>query len=73
MILFVDTKIVSGTLDKAYETLRDLTIESGASKGIELIQMREKDRTIMFGLPGTLENIGNGSFPSPPESPGGEC
>lgn len=56
----------------AYETLRDLAIESGASKGIELIQMREKDRTIMFGLPGTLESVENGSFPPPPESPEGD-
>lgn len=58
--------ILTGTLDKAYETLRDLAIESGASEGIELIQMRDKDRTIMFGLPGTLENVENGSFPPPP-------
>ena len=53
-------------MDNAYESLRDLAIESGASEGIELIQMRDKDRTIMFGLPGTLENVGNGSFPPPP-------
>mmetsp|Transcript_1199 Transcript_1199/g.2601 ORF Transcript_1199/g.2601 Transcript_1199/m.2601 type:complete len:166 (-) Transcript_1199:1436-1933(-) len=58
-----------GTLDKAYETLRDLAIESGASADIELIQMRDKDRTIMFGLPGTLENVENGSFPPPPPPP----
>ena len=65
----IDTSILLGTLDKAYETLRDLAIESGASNSIELIQMREKDRTIMFGLPGTLENVENGSFPPPPPAP----
>jgi hypothetical protein len=59
-------------LDKAYESLRDLAIESGASTGIELIQMREKDRTIMFGLPGTMENVENGSFPPPPPPPSPE-
>mmetsp|Transcript_16014 Transcript_16014/g.36929 ORF Transcript_16014/g.36929 Transcript_16014/m.36929 type:complete len:171 (+) Transcript_16014:134-646(+) len=52
-----------GTLEKAYERLRELTVESGASEDIELIQMREKDRTILFGLPGTFENMRNGSFP----------
>ncbi|VEU38380.1 unnamed protein product [Pseudo-nitzschia multistriata] len=52
-----------GTLENAYESLRDLAIESGASQDIELIQMREKDRIIMFGLPGTLENVKDGSFP----------
>merc|ERR1712194_469214 len=55
-----------GTLEKAYVRLRNLAIESGASNDIELIQMREKDRTIMFGLPGTMENVENGSFPPPP-------
>ena len=48
----------------AYERLRNLAIESGAPNDIELIQMR--DRTIMFGLPGTMENVENGSFPPPP-------
>jgi len=54
---------MTGTLEKAYERLRELTVGSGASEDIELIQMREKDRTILFGLPGTLENMRNGSFP----------
>jgi len=54
-----------GTLEKAYESLRDLAIESGASDSIEMIQMREIDRTIMFGLPGTMVNVENGSFPPP--------
>ena len=65
----ISFRFFSGTLDKAYETLRDLAIESGASEGIELIQMRDKDRTIMFGLPGTLENVENGTFPPPPPPP----
>ena len=57
------TGTITGTLENAYESLRDLAIESGASQDIELIQMREKDRIIMFGLPGTLENVKDGSFP----------
>ena len=69
LTIFLIVFILSGTLGKAYETLRGLAIESGASEGIELIQMRDKDRTIMFGLPGTLENVENGSFPPPPPPP----
>ena len=56
-------------MEKAYEILREYAIESGASESMELIQMREKERTIMFALPGTLENIENGSFPPPPPPP----
>ena len=52
-----------GTLDDAFRTLRDLAVESGASKDIELIQMRESDRMILFGLPGTLQRIKDGTFP----------
>lgn len=52
-----------GTLENAYERLRELTVKSGASEDIELIQMRQKERTIMFGLPGTIENVKSGAFP----------
>jgi hypothetical protein len=34
-----------------------------------MIQMREKDRTILFGLPGTIEKVEDGSFPPPPPPP----
>lgn len=63
LLLQRKTSLPKGTLEHAYERLRELAIESGASQDIELIQMREKDRTVMFGLPGTLENVQNGSFP----------
>ena len=56
-------------MEKAHDVLRGLAIESGASEDIEMIQMREKDRIIMYGLPGTLENIKDGSFPESPPSP----
>jgi hypothetical protein len=49
--------------------LRDLAVENGASKDIEIVQMREKDKTIMFGLPGTMEQVKDGSFPPPPPPP----
>ncbi|KAG7369065.1 CRS1 / YhbY CRM domain containing protein [Nitzschia inconspicua] len=55
-----------GSLQNAFESLRDLAVENGAEPGIEMIQMREKDKTILFGLPGTLERMKAGSFPPPP-------
>lgn len=48
---------------KAFESIKALAEESGAPKGIELIQLRDFDRTILFALPGTLEKIENGEFP----------
>jgi len=58
-----------GTMENAVKILRDLAVKSGASPNIEIIQMREKDRTILFGLPGTSEKIQDGSFPPPPPPP----
>jgi RNA-binding protein YhbY len=55
-----------GTLQNAFETLKNLAVENGASPNIELIQMRENDKTILFGLPGTIEKMNDGSFPPPP-------
>ena len=59
----------SGSLQNAFEALRDLAVENGAEPGIEMIQMREKDKIILFGLPGTLEKMKVGSFPPPPLPP----
>lgn len=56
-------------MENAVQILRDLAVESGASQNIEIIQMREKDRTILFGLPGTIEKVEDGSFPPPPPPP----
>lgn len=52
-----------GSLDAAFEHLRDLAEQSGAPKGIELLQVREDDKMILFGLPGTRERIEKGEFP----------
>jgi hypothetical protein len=56
-------------LQNAFESLRDLAIEKGAPKDIEMIQMRDNDRTILFGSPGTLEQMKQGTFPPPPPPP----
>ena len=52
-----------GTLEKAFDDIRQLAVESGAPEGIELVQARDKDKVIMFGIPGTLERIKKGDFP----------
>jgi RNA-binding protein YhbY len=58
-----------GTLQVAFEQIRDLAQESGAPAGIELVQMREGENTILFGMPGTLARIEQGEFPPPPPPP----
>jgi len=68
-LMLVDLKqpnALVGTLENAFECLRDLAVENGASEGIEMIQIREKDKIILFGLPGTMEKMKKGSFPPPP-------
>ena len=55
-----------GSLESASTTLRDLAVEKGASKDMEIIQMRNKDKMILYGLPGTLKKMDEGSFPPPP-------
>jgi hypothetical protein len=54
-----------GTLEKAFTTLRELAVENGAPADIEMIQMREGDKTIVFGMPGTLAMMEAGDFPPP--------
>jgi hypothetical protein len=56
---------IIGTLEKAFTTLRELAVENGASAAIEMIQMREGDKTIVFGMPGTLAKMETGDFPPP--------
>jgi RNA-binding protein YhbY len=58
-----------GTLEVAFEQIRDLAEESGAPKGIEMVQKRDKENTILFGVPGTLARIEAGDFPPPPPPP----
>ena len=57
------TTNTAGGLADAFIVLRDLAVEAGAPEGIELIQSRDIENTILFGLPGTLEAIESGAFP----------
>ena len=58
-----------GTLEKAFEDIRDLAVESGAPEGVELLQARDKEKIILFGMPGTSERLEKGDFPPPPPPP----
>ena len=60
--LLPTTNIIGGLAD-AFVVLRDLAVEAGAPEGIELIQSRDVENTILFGLPGTLAAIESGAFP----------
>ena len=52
-----------GNLEEAFGVLKGLAEESGADDGIELLKFRESEKTILVGLPGTLERIDAGEFP----------
>ena len=56
-------------MEKAFETLKSLAVENGAPDGIELIQARNSDKIILFGMPGTMELMKKGEFPPPPPPP----
>jgi hypothetical protein len=60
---------LTGTVAKASETLRELAIENGAPADIEMIQVREGQKEILFGMPGTVKRVEDGSFPPPPPPP----
>ena len=59
----VNTKKFNNSVQQAYEVLRGLAIENGAPADLELIQLREGSKEIMFGMPGTLEKMEQGIFP----------
>eukprot|EP00547_Thalassionema_nitzschioides_P005293 CAMPEP_0194218818 /NCGR_PEP_ID=MMETSP0156-20130528/24577_1 /TAXON_ID=33649 /ORGANISM="Thalassionema nitzschioides, Strain L26-B" /LENGTH=161 /DNA_ID=CAMNT_0038948291 /DNA_START=53 /DNA_END=535 /DNA_ORIENTATION=+ len=55
--------------DESFAALVKLALEAGAPEGIECLQYRDIEKTILFGLPGTLEKIQAGDFPPPPPPP----
>jgi hypothetical protein len=54
------------SLATVFGVLRDLAVDNGAPSGIELIEAREKDKTILMGLPRTMAMIERDEFPPPP-------
>lgn len=65
----VNTKKFNDSVQQAYETLRSLAVENGAPEDLELIQLREGSKEILFAMPGTLGRMEDGSFPPPPPAP----
>ena len=55
-----------GTLNDIFPVLKKLAEEAGAPEGVEFIQSRDIEKTIMFGMPGTLARIQSGDFPPAP-------
>jgi hypothetical protein len=53
----------AGGLDDIVGCLVKLAEEAGAPEGIEYIQSRDIERTILLGMPGTLSLIESGMFP----------
>ena len=60
------TAFEDNSLLNAFEVLKQLAVESGASDGLELIHIRTSDKVILFGKEGTLDSIDAGNFPPPP-------
>lgn len=56
-----------GSLEDAFESIKDLAEKSGNMKGIECIHIRPSDNIIMFGKPGAMDAIRAGEFPPAPE------
>jgi RNA-binding protein YhbY len=65
----VNTRKFDGSLRSAFEHLRQLAEESGATPGMELVQARNAEKIILLGLPGTVEQIERGTFPPVPPPP----
>mmetsp|Transcript_21178 Transcript_21178/g.32182 ORF Transcript_21178/g.32182 Transcript_21178/m.32182 type:complete len:159 (+) Transcript_21178:144-620(+) len=55
-----------GSLEDVFEDMKLLVESSGKIKGVELLQFRNVENTIMFGLEGTQELIRTGLYPPPP-------
>jgi hypothetical protein len=59
----------SGTLEHAFQDIRAKAEEAGALPGIEMLQARDKDKVILFAMPGTTERLPTGDFPPPSPMP----
>ena len=63
----VNTRRFDDSLHQAFEELRALAEENGAPTGIEMLQARDSEKIILFGLPGTMQRIQDNTFPPPEE------
>lgn len=62
----VNTKKFNNSVQQASETLKALAVENGAPADLEIIQIREGSKEIMFGMPGTVQRMEEGTFPPAP-------
>mmetsp|Transcript_25184 Transcript_25184/g.45344 ORF Transcript_25184/g.45344 Transcript_25184/m.45344 type:complete len:198 (-) Transcript_25184:70-663(-) len=65
----INTGPFDGSLQKAFDILKELAVEAGADAGVELIHIRTSEKVIMFGREGALGLIDGGDFPPPPPPP----
>ena len=63
---YLNASALTGSLENAATTLKELAIKNGAPNDTEIIQMRNAGNLILFGLPGTLQRLDDGTFPPPP-------
>ena len=59
----INTAPYNGDLEAAFETLKQLAVNSGAPVDIELLQSREAEQIILVSLPGIRKRIETGDFP----------
>jgi hypothetical protein len=62
----VNTQMYGNNLQAASEHIRDLAVASDAPAELELLQVRESEKIILFGMPSTLDAILSGEFPPEP-------
>ena len=61
----INTSMYNGDLETAFESLKELAVNSGASSDMELLQSRVAEQVILVSLPGTRKRIESGDFPPP--------
>lgn len=62
----INTRKFDGSLESAFEHLKELAEEAGAGPGMELLQARDHEKILLIGLPGTAARIERGDFPPQP-------
>ena len=64
----INTSLYNGDLETAFESLKQLAVNSGASPDMELLQSRAAEQIILVSLPGTRKRVEQGDFPPPEPS-----
>ena len=59
-------KTIIGTLNEAFELIRESAEKAGASDGMELLHVRPSENVVLVGKKGMKDKILNGDYPPPP-------